>query len=133
MMMTRVSTLMISNAIERGEVNLDTFKYVVIYDSEKASFIELELEALFEHNGLRVIGETDVQNPSVTLGARYKEAGAYNSYGQMVSVELTVLLENMADDKTLVTASGSSSNRTSAWKAVSKKLNIALSEQGVPK
>lgn len=120
------SKLMVSNAVERGEVQLGSFKYVVIYDSEKASFIELELEDLFEQNGLRVIGEADIKNPSITLGARYKESSFYNPSTGYTNIDLTVLLENMDDDKTLVTASGTSRKRDRAWQEVSKELNKAL-------
>ena len=120
------SRIMLSSAIERGEVKLSSYKYVVVYDSAEASHMELELEQLLEHNGLRVIGEDDVQNPSLTLGARYQEKAIYNGYGNMIKIELTVLLEDMDTDKTLLTASGNAGSRNSAWKAVARKLNEAL-------
>jgi hypothetical protein len=54
------------------------------------------------------------------------EQAIYNGYGNMIKIELTVLLEDMETDKTLLTASGNAGSRSSAWSAVARKLNDAL-------
>ncbi len=51
---------MVSSSIDRKEIRLGDYKNVFIYPSEKASFVELELEILFDAVGLKVIGRKGV-------------------------------------------------------------------------
>jgi len=128
------SRLMQSSALDSGEIVLRNYKYVTIYDSLAASFIELELEDLFESVGFSVIGENDAdkRSGSSILGVRYVEDLARNAYGNVISYNMTVLLEDYASDRTLLTATASSTaSRSSAWKAVKKELATALAAQGV--
>jgi len=125
------SRMMQSSALEDGSLSLSDYEYVTIYDSETASFIELELETLFETLGLDVVGEKRAsgligQGHNV-LAARYNDFVLRNGYGNPIGYELSVLLQDLATDRTLLTASAeSSSSRQAAWKAVQSELEEAF-------
>lgn len=123
-------TFMASNSLERGHIRLSNYRYVVIYDSESASFIELELEKLFESRGFVVVGERGITDATQTLGVRYQEYLPTNYYGQVINGRLTISLEDIASDKTLLTLSsgGSYVQRDSIWKKLAKELEAALAK-----
>jgi hypothetical protein len=115
-----------SSAIEKGEIKLTNFKYAVIYDSETASFIELDLETLLEEANLKVIGEKEAPKygKGKVLAARYKAFEMTNQYGGTLSSGLTLTLEDFATSKTLVTVQGKQAYGESslAWKEIAKAL-----------
>lgn len=125
------SNMMASSALRNGEINLSDYKYAAIYDSETASFMELELENLMEQNGLKVIGESSAKKykKGSVLGVKYVEDQVKNGYGNAVGTTFTISLEDFTTDKTLLTINGQETymGRDAAWKEVSKQLNSALS------
>jgi hypothetical protein len=124
------SNMMASSALKSGEIRLSKYKYAVITQSRTASFIELELESLLESNGLEVIGSADGKKygRGTVILARYAEEHQRDGYGSVVGTTITVTLEDMATDKTLLTVNGRQSylRRDAAWKQVSEELAAAL-------
>ena len=124
------SRMMVSSALKSNEINLSDYKYAVIYDSKKASFMELELESLIESNGFKVIGEREGKKykKGIVVGTRYTEEHIRNGYGNIIGTLFTISLEDFASDKTLLTISAQQTylNRSAAWKEVSQKLDSAL-------
>ncbi len=94
---------MVSSSIDRNEIRLENYKNVFIYPSERASFVELELERLFDAVGLKVIGINECSNfpASSVLGTRYTEEPVLNGYGDRVGEELTIQLVDHSSGKTL--------------------------------
>jgi|TARA_B100001971_G_C18034168_1_gene454135 hypothetical protein len=114
---------MVSSSIDRNEIRLGDYKSVFVYQSEQASFIELELEQLFESAGLKVIGIKEANNfpESSVLGVRYTEKNI------RTEIELTIQLIDYTTDKSLFTTRSSSGYgwtgmpkmaRKKAWKEV---------------
>jgi hypothetical protein len=124
------SNMMASSALRNNEIKLSNYDYVAIYDSAAASFMELELEELFESHGLKVIGENTAAKYKAgkVLGVRYTEDSIRNGYGNPIGSSFTVSLEDYKTDKTLLTISGQQQylDRSAAWQQVSQKLNEAL-------
>ena len=111
--------------------SLGDYKSVFIYPSEQASFVELELERLFDAVGLNVIGinESGKFPVSTVLGIRYTEKPVLNGYGSPVGEELTIQLVDYSTGKTLFTTRSRSdifSSRKAAWKAVLTELENAF-------
>ncbi len=121
---------MVSSSIDRKEIRLGDYKNVFIYPSEKASFVELELERLFDTVGLKVIGINEGSNflVSSVLGARYTEKPILNGYGNPVGVELTIQLVDYSSGKTLLTTRSSTrwSSRKTAWESILTELENAF-------
>jgi hypothetical protein len=122
-----------SSALESGEVRLSQYEYVVIYEAEKASFIELQLEQLMEDQGFKVVGQNDAQTMSDAkiLGTRYTEEPIVNGYGNRIGTILTVLLEDFVTDRTLLTARGQvrMGPPEEAWNKVSSQLRAEIKTQ----
>ncbi len=121
--------------VDRG-VDLSTYSVTTVYDSEAASFIELELEELFEEIGFRSVGENQIDRyaEGEVLAARYREIT--NPAG--TAVTLRVLLEDGVTDKTLVTVEGFGSSfgflqtaREKAWRKVRQDLTEVFQEAGL--
>lgn len=122
---------MVSSSIDRNEIRLGDYKNVFIYPSEEASFVELELERLFDTVGLKVIGINEGSNfpESSVLGTRYTEKPVLNGYGNQIGTELTIQLVDYSSGKTLFTTRSSTdilSSRKAAWKSVSTELGNAF-------
>jgi len=121
-----------SSALEPG-VEMELYKYVTIYDSESASFIEQALQNLFRKVGFSIIGEKEAVNhkPGTVLGVRYTEG----IRGQVC--KLTVLLEDFTTDLTVLTVqgrgrsfdliSGPRADCEEAWNQLEEKLKSVLS------
>jgi hypothetical protein len=124
------SSMMASSALKNNEISLSNYKYVTIYDSKEASFMELELENLMESNGLKVIGKGDAKKyrKGTVLGTRYTEDHIRNGYGNPIGTTFTISLEDFSSDKTLLTVNAQQQymGREAAWKEVSQKLDSAL-------
>lgn len=121
------SRVMESSLLRSGEIRIADYQTVAIADASGASFIELELESLFEEAGYRVVGDSEAQRLADrgqrVLTARFTENVAVNGFGQFLQGRLSVLLEDRATDRTLLTVSAeSTASRRAAWNAVSKKL-----------
>ncbi|MEM8756901.1 MAG: hypothetical protein AAGF47_03870 [Planctomycetota bacterium] len=120
------SRLQVSSAIESGEIDLEQYKIATIYDSETASFFELEIETLLESVGLRIVGENEAveiaERGKLVLGVRAREKVQANAYGHVHRSDLVILLEDVSSDRTLVTASGGAMRRDQAWRAARSKL-----------
>ena len=122
---------MVSSSIDRKEIRLGDYKNIFIYPSEKASFMELELERLFDTVGLKVIGINEGSNFQVSsvLGTRYTEEPILNSYGDQIGTELTIQLIDYSSGKTLFTTRSTTdifSSRKTAWKSISTELENAF-------
>lgn len=122
---------MVSSSIDRKEIRLGDYKNVFIYPSERASFVELELERLFDTVGLNVIGINEGSNfpASSVLGTRYTEKPVLNGYGNQIGTELTIQLVDYSSGKTLFTTRSRTdilSSRKAAWQSVSTELENAF-------
>lgn len=114
------------------DADLSSFNYATVYESENASFIELELESMMESLGYEVIGPKEAQRSfsrkGHVLGVRYHR---HKYEGETT---LRVLIEDMHTGKTLITAENTKgrmmfdSGEVRAWRAVRKDLLIALEE-----
>ncbi len=98
-----------SRSMKDPEANLSTYRFVTIYNSTEASFIELELEGVFRELGLKPIGDNEVDKlqKGECFGVRYVVGGQMGD-----SYSATLLLEDAITDKTLVTC-----NASTSWRA----------------
>ena len=124
------SSMMASSALKSNEINLSDYKYAVIYNSAKISFMELELESLMEAHGFKVIGKKDGKKyeKGMVIGTRYTEKNIKSIYGNTIGTTFTISLEDFTSKKTLLTINAEQThlNRNAVWKQVSQKLSSAL-------
>ncbi|MBT6045306.1 MAG: hypothetical protein HOI47_34000 [Candidatus Scalindua sp.] len=118
---------MVSSSVERNEIRLGAYKNIFIYPSEQASFVELELERVFDAVGLKVIGINEGGDFPISsvLGVRYTEKIILGGDGD----ELTIQLVDYTSGKTLFTTRSSTdifSSRKAAWKSVLTELESAF-------
>ena len=118
-----------SSSMVSSDFDREQHSYIAVYDSEDASFLELQLQQIFESLGYKVIGEKEASKyPNQTLGVRYNVSGSF------YESKIVVTLEDMTTDKTLCTIQGSAyddfGNASEvAWKAVRGELISRLGSE----
>lgn len=90
-----------------SEADLSKYDTAVIYDSDTASFLELELMQAFRESGFKIVGEKDAPSDGV-LGVRY-------SAFQDVQFNIVCTLEDIKTDKSLATIEGTGSYYDAFW------------------
>ncbi len=75
--------------------NLTSYKYVAVYDSDEASFLELHLEGIFRELGFEPVGDKEAE--------RFKKGECFGvRYVWSIEGRKILLLEDFATGKTLV-------------------------------
>ena len=114
----------ISAALKKKEVSLADYKYATIYESTGPGFVEIQMQRLMEDHGLTTIGENETGAHQKVLGVRYSLVrSAAVTPGITVSGPrwtLTVTLEDVSTDKTLVSVFSESQSEGMAAKSSQK-------------
>jgi hypothetical protein len=124
-----------SNSRTMVDRNMDmsTYRYATVYDSDFASFIELELESMMQSLGYETIGEKEAQRrfqrKGHVLGVRY-----VRTHINSKSVLLRVLIEDQYTGKTILTVEDTQKDGLfegaieKSWKSVRRKLVEVLED-----
>lgn len=121
-----------SRSMVSPDADLTRYTNVVIYKSDRASFIELQMAELFRGLGYGVVGSREDNAIPEALGVRYTTSERGRKY------VITVLLEDTSTSKTLVTAEGTGHDalwdrpdEEAAWRAVESELRRILHTSAV--
>lgn len=122
--------IVMSTALEKGEIHLSDYPHVVIYDAKKAAMIEVELDRIMTSHGFEVIGGKETKKHDKVLGVRYLERETRRD-GRAQKREVTLTFEDVQTDKTLLAIHANQklflwSTRKPILKDLSEKFTEAL-------